>query len=291
MSNEDGLLTEKENPNLSISLQEQSKSKKMNTDEENNDTDNSLSTSIDLDADDTNNNMYITDDRTCRKTSYPHIFQLYMFSSNLFSPGSFSISSSNKFYWERITEAHNISIDKLNSEIKELNRLVLWYMFLPKLLWIIPWICLPIGVVIYAVEDGYKHNHSEASKHELNYHLFWSYNGLFIFVGGGIGGVLLATQLWNHCWYLCIKAMAKKINSLNNNDLWLNKYCVTFDIQCDIPVLAGRSYGRAYYKIVITIHHDYLNYNNNNKQKIINNDIAQNKSEPKIISLKQPSTV
>merc|ERR1711978_736478 len=47
--------------------------------------------------------------------------------------------------------------------------------------------------------------------------------------------------------------MAERINALNVDPLWTERYGVHFDVQCDIPVLAGRSYGRAYYKIVITI--------------------------------------
>ena len=124
---------------------------------------------------------------------------------------------------------------------------------LPKLLWIVPWLCLPIGVVVYAVEDGFAFSHPDATQQELDRHLRWSYHGLFLFVGGGIGGVLLSTQLWNHCWYRCIAAMAERINALNVDPLWTERYGVHFDVQCDIPVLAGRSYGRAYYKIVITI--------------------------------------
>ena len=50
--------------------------------------------------------------------------------------------------------------------------------------------------------------------------------------------------------------MAERINELNLDPLWAEKYGVHFDIQCDIPVLAGRSYGRAYYKIVIAVHHE-----------------------------------
>ena len=264
------------------------------------------------DDDDRSHSSFVIDDetepmltsaRTCRKTSYPHIFQLYMFSGNLFSPGSFRISSSNKFYWQRITESHNIPMDILNAEIAQLNRLVLWYMLIPKLLWIIPWLCLPVGVVIYAVEDGAAQALLPDKNHIYHQHIYWSYNGLFIFVGGGIGGVLLATQLWNHCWYLCIKAMASKINDLNNNNDWINKYFVSFDMQCDIPVLAGRSYGRAYYKIVIILHHEYLQSPNQHQsgppiqstldhtpQSIKQEQQIMTKSQPMIISLKQPDT-
>ena len=238
----------------------------------------------------TNKSDIIQSDRTCTKTSYPHTFQLYMHSTNLFSPRTFSLSSSSKFYWQRICEAHNISISALNAVIADLNNCVLRYMLFAKLLWIIPWLCLPIGVIVYAVEDGYAHNHPEASIEVLNHHLFWSYNGLFLLVGGGIGGVLLATQLWSACWYRCIEAMSTKINALNNDALWLHHNCVSFDIQCDIPVLAGRSYGRAYYKIVISIHHDYLLQNvpitESLTPKKMENALHAH-SEPAVVSLKQ----
>merc|ERR1719461_708674 len=102
-------------------------------------------------------------ERSCTKTSHPHTFQLYMHSTNLFLPGTFSLSSSSKFYWERICEAHKISTASLNAVIADLNKCIFWYMLMPKLLWIIPWLCLPIGVIVYAVEDGYSHNHPDAS--------------------------------------------------------------------------------------------------------------------------------
>merc|ERR1712228_619692 len=91
-----------------------------------------------------------------------------------------------------------------------------------------------------------------------------------------------------------IQAMSAKINALDTDILWQQQYCVNFDIQCDIPVLAGRSYGRAYYKIVITIHHDYLMHTDNiSTMHAVDNEKSKNishtHSEPAIMStLKQP---
>lgn len=198
----------------------------------------------------------MTNTQSLCKTDSPHVFDLYMFADHFISPGHFKLSTSAKWHFDRMMDRHKIPKKHIEEEIDGLNQMVLWYLMLPKLLWIVPWLCLPIGVVVYAVEDGFAFSHPDASDEELQRHLRWSYDGLFLFVGGGIGGVLLSTQLWNHCWYRCITAMAERINELNLDPLWAEKYGVHFDIQCDIPVLAGRSYGRAYYKIVIAVHHE-----------------------------------
>ena len=211
--------------------------------------------------------IMVNNPRNCKRIYYDHKFQLYMHNIGLLFPGKFELSSINQYYWKKVLITHKIPEQLIEDELKKINSILFWYMLLPELLWIIPIICIPLGMIVYVVE---------ISNDDKKY----AFDGLFLFVGGGIGGILLATQLWNHFWYLALNKMSIQIHKLNKSNDWLKKYFVFFDMQCDIPVLAGRSYGRAYYKLVISFNHDYLvdNRQTITKDMIFDNNMRRNSS-------------